>query len=84
MPLRLSPGPYAPGGARSAGQGDSSDNPLAKTVSGLYKAELKNQAGLWRTVEGVKFAPAGRVDLRNTKRLHSASGDIPPAEFEAA
>jgi len=35
-------------------------------------------------VEEVELATAGWVDWWNHRRLHSACGDIPPAEFEAA
>ena len=65
-------------------RGDSYDNALAETVNGLYKAELINRHGLWRSVEEVELATADWVHFWNTRRLHSACGDIPPAEFEAA
>jgi putative transposase len=50
----------------------------------LHKAELINRDSPWRTIEQVKLATARCVDFRNTRRLHSACGDIPPLEFEAA
>jgi putative transposase len=65
-------------------RGDSYDNALAESVNGLYKAELINPHGLWRSVEEVELATAGWVDWWNTRRLHSACGHVPPAEFEAA
>jgi len=65
-------------------RGDSYDNALAETVNGLYKAELINRHGPWRTVEEVELATARWVHFWNTRRLHSACGDVPPAEFEAA
>ncbi len=65
-------------------KGDSYDNALAESVNGLYKAELINHRGPWRTVEQVELATAAWVDWWNRQRLHSACGDIPPAEFEAA
>ena len=65
-------------------KGDSYDNALAETVNGLYKAELINRHGLWRSVEEVELETAKWVHFWNTRRLHSACGDIPPAEFEAA
>ncbi len=64
-------------------RGDSYDNALAETVNGLYKAELINRRGPWRTVEQVELATAEWVHFWNTRRLHSACGDVPPAEFEA-
>lgn len=65
-------------------RGDSYDNALAETVNGLYKAELINRAGPWRTVEQVELATSRWVHRWNTRRLHSACGDVPPAEYEAA
>ena len=64
-------------------RGDSYDNALAETINGLYKAELINRRGPWRSVGHVELATAGWVDWWNTERLHSACGDVPPAEFEA-
>lgn len=65
-------------------RGDSYDNALAETMIGLYKAELITMQGPWRTVEDVELATLGWVHWWNTQRLHSAIGDVPPAEFEAA
>jgi len=65
-------------------KGDSYDNALAESVNGLYKAELINRHGPWRSVDEVELATARWVHFWNTRRLHSACGDIPPAEFEAA
>jgi putative transposase len=65
-------------------RGDSYDNALAESVNGLYKAELINRHGPWRTVGEVELATAEWVHFWNTQRLHGACGDIPPAEFEAA
>jgi putative transposase len=63
---------------------DSYDNALAETVIGLYKAELIRRRGPWRSVERVELATAEWVSWWNTRRLHSACGDVPPDEFEAA
>jgi putative transposase len=65
-------------------RGDSYDNALAETVNGLYKAELINRQGPWRTVEQVELATAAWVRWWNTQRLHSACRDVPPAEYESA
>ena len=65
-------------------KGDSYDNALAESVNGLYKAELIRRQRTWRTVADVELATAGWVDWWNERRLHSACGDVPPAEFEAA
>ena len=64
-------------------KGDSYDNALAETVNGLYKAELIDRRGPWRSVDEVELATADWVHFWNTRRLHSACGDVPPTEFEA-
>jgi transposase InsO family protein len=61
-------------------KGDSYDNALAETVNALYKAELINRQGPWQSVDEVGLATASSVHFWNTDRLHSACGDIPPAE----
>jgi putative transposase len=73
-------------GARvSAGSvGDSYDNALAETVFGLYKAELIHRRGPWHSVAQVEVATAEWVRWWNERRLHSALGYVPPAEYEAA
>ena len=65
-------------------RGDSYDNALAESVNGLYKAELINRHGPWRSVDEVELATARWVHFWNADRLHGACGDLPPAEFEAA
>ena len=71
------------GAVRSVGsRGDSYDNALAETVVGLYKTELIRRRGPWRTVEHVELATAEWVDWWNKHRLHSATNNLPPAEFE--
>ena len=65
-------------------KGDSYDNALAESVNGLYKTELIRAQGPWRTADQVELATAAWVAWWNEERLHSACGDVPPAEFEAA
>jgi len=65
-------------------RGDSYDNALAESVNGLYKTELIRARGPWRTADQVELATAAWVAWWNEERLHSACGDVPPAEFEAA
>jgi putative transposase len=65
-------------------KGDSYDNALAESVNSLYKAELIRRRRSWRTTEEVELATAVWVQWWNQSRLHSACGDIPPAEFEEA
>ncbi len=72
------------GAVRSVGsRGDSYDNALAETVNGLYKTELIYRRGPWRTRDQVELATAAWVGWWNHHRLHSAVGDVPPAEYEA-
>jgi putative transposase len=71
------------GAVRSVGsRGDSYDNALAETVVGLYKTELIRRRGPWRTLEHVELATAEWVDWWNQRRLHGATDNLPPAEFE--
>lgn len=65
-------------------RGDSYDNALAESVIGLYKTEVIKKQGPWRSFEQLELATARWVDWYNNRRLHSAIGDVPPAEFEAA
>jgi len=65
-------------------RGDSYDNALAETVNGLFKAELIHRRVRWRTVEEVELATADWVAFWNFRRLHSATGYLPPAEYERA
>jgi len=64
-------------------RGDSYDNALAEAANGLYKAEVIWKNGPWRSLDQVELATAEWVDWWNHRRLHGATGDIPPAEFEA-
>jgi putative transposase len=64
-------------------RGDSYDNALAETVNGLFKTELIRRRGPWRSHEHVELATAEWIDWWNHSRLHSAIGDVPPAEYEA-
>jgi len=65
-------------------KGDSYDNALAESVNGLYKAELIRRRRSWRNTEEVELETAAWVHWWNESRLHSACGDVPPAEFEEA
>jgi putative transposase len=68
----------------SAGSvGDSYDNALAKTVNGLYKAEVIHRRGPWRSFEAVAFATLEWVHWFNHRRLLEPIGNLPPAEVEA-
>ncbi len=64
--------------------GDSYDNALAESVNGIYKTELINRKGPWRTVDDVDLVTFEWIDWYNHRRIHSGCGDMPPVEFESA
>lgn len=64
-------------------RGDAYDNALAESVIGLFKTEVIQRKGPWRSLETVEFATLVWVDWFNHRRLFGPIGDIPPAEFEA-
>jgi putative transposase len=64
--------------------GDSYDNALAESVNGLYKTELINRKGPWRTRDDVELATFEWVDWYNHRRIHSSCQNMPPVEYEAA
>jgi putative transposase len=71
------------GAVRSVGsKGDSYDNAAAEAVNSLYKKELINLEGPWQDAGDVTVATAEWVSWYNNERLHSACGNIPPAEYE--
>jgi putative transposase len=63
--------------------GDSFDNALAETTIGLFKTELVRRRGPWRGLDDLELATLEWVDWYNNRRLHSACGNVPPAEHEA-
>jgi len=65
-------------------RGDSYDNALAETIIGLYKTELINQRGPWKSLEQLELATLEWVWWFNHKRLLESNGYIPPAEHEEA
>ena len=68
---------------RSARVGDALDNALMESTIGLYKTELIKPRGPGEALADVELATAEWVDWFNHRRLHTAIGDIPPAEHEA-
>ena len=71
------------GAIRSVGsKGDSYDNAAAEAVNSLYKKELINREGPWQDAGHVTVATAEWVSWYNNDRLHSACGNVPPAEYE--
>ena len=55
---------------------------LAESVIGLYKTEVTNRRGPWRTVEAVELATLDWVDWFNHSRLLAPIGYVPPVECE--
>jgi transposase InsO family protein len=73
----------AAGVERSVGSvGDAYDNALAETIIGLFKAELIDRRGPWRSFDAVEYATLEWVDWFNSRRLLEPLGYLPPAEFE--
>ena len=53
-------------------------------MNSLYKKELISREGPWQDAGQVTVATAEWVSWYNQDRLHSACGNIPPAEYENA
>jgi hypothetical protein len=64
--------------------GNSYDNALAESLTGLYKAECVRHEGPVRTVDDLELRTLTWVHWFNRTRLHSAQGHVPPVEFEQA
>lgn len=62
--------------------GDSYDNALAETISGLCKAEVNHRQS-WKNREAVELATLAWVDRFNHRRLLQPIGNVPPVEAEA-
>ena len=63
--------------------GDSYGSALAGSVISLFKTELVERRGPWRSFEAVELATLAWVDWFNTRRLLGPIGHISPAEAEA-
>ena len=55
---------------------------LAESVIGLFKTEVVERLGPWRTVPDVEWETMHWVDWYNEHRLLSSIGYMPPAEAE--
>ena len=62
---------------------DSYDNALAKTINGLYKAEMIHWRAPWKTKGFLELATLEWVSGFNSHRLLEPIGYIPLAEAEA-
>lgn len=62
--------------------GDSYDNALAESIIGLYKTEVIEHLGPWKSIGQVEWETLQWVSWYNTERLHGAIGHRPPQEME--
>lgn len=68
---------------RSVGAvGDAFDNAMAETIIGLFKTEVIERRGPWRSLDAVEYATLEWVDWFNKRRLLEPLGYVPPFEFE--
>ncbi len=64
--------------------GDAYDNALAECVIGLFKTEVINQIGPWKSMREVEWETLKWVDWYNNRRLLGPIGYIQPAKAEEA
>jgi len=64
--------------------GDSYDNAMAESIIGLFKTEVINFLGPWKSMRQVEWETLQWVSWYNNERLHSAIGHRPPQEVEEA
>lgn len=64
--------------------GDSYDNALAESVIGLFKTEVINFLGPWKSMAQVECQTLKWIDWYNGERLHSAIGYLSPNQAEEA
>ncbi|QBI22040.1 hypothetical protein ER308_13825 [Egibacter rhizosphaerae] len=90
-PRTLPPAPTHPDHRRTASLGriDALDiyrsfNALIESAIGLHKTELIGRHGPWPAAPDVELATLEYINWFNHKRIHTAIGDRPPAEHEAA
>ena len=63
--------------------GDAYDNAMAESFVDTFKTELIADR-VWRTRSQLELATVEWIGWFNHRRLHEASADIPPIEYEAA
>ena len=64
--------------------GDAYDNALAECVIGLFKTEVINQIGPWKSMREVEWETLKWADWYNNRRLLGPIGYITPAKAEEA
>ena len=60
--------------------GDSYDNALAECVIGLFKVEVINQIGPWKSMREVEWETLKWLNWPKNRHLFAPIGYIPPAE----
>ncbi len=57
---------------------------MAESIIGLFKTEVINFLGPWKSMAQVEWETLQWVSWHNNERLHSAIGHRPPQEVEEA
>nr|WP_307825710.1 IS3 family transposase [Microbispora corallina] len=57
--------------------------PAPEAAMLLFKAELIRRYGPWKNMDDVELATLEYLGWFNHRRLHTACGNIPPADYEA-
>jgi transposase InsO family protein len=55
---------------------------MAESIIGLFKTEVINFLGPWKSMSQVEWETLQWVSWYNTERLHGAIGDRPPQKME--
>jgi transposase InsO family protein len=71
-------------GLNDPGDHSKAQNALAECVIGLFKTEVINQIGPWKSMREVEWETLKWVDWYNNRRLLGPIGYIPPAQAEEA
>jgi putative transposase len=71
-------------GLNDPGDRSKAQNALAECVIGLFKTEVINQIGPWKSMREVEWETLKWVDWYNNRRLLGPIGYVPPAEAEEA
>jgi putative transposase len=61
---------------------DAYDNAMSETIIGLYRTEVIERRGPWRSFDAGEYATLEWVDWFNRRRRLEPLGCLPPFEFE--
>jgi transposase InsO family protein len=56
---------------------------VAESTIGLYNTELIRRRGPWNSIDDLELATLEYLEWFNHRRLHTACGNLPPAQYEA-